>query len=384
MKRALSLIALVLALTGLAVACGGDDSDSSSAPATTEAAGGERAQRAIAAGQQAATDAGGEVALPVKSAGILQILGAVESAQRAEAAMKESIDLLGWDSIVCDAQGDPTKMARCGDSLLDQGVEVMFVLGIEPSLIKPQLQKAKDKGVPVIGFGGQVADDPLWASKYYPDDPTSGDILTDYVMDRLGEVEGDKQVAVNSYPAEWSRLRTDAFLEAVKADSSIELVAEQTTDAANLVEGTRKQVNDTLTANPDLDVYWFGFDSAGQVGGQAVASRFRGKAFPERPLVVTFDALLATQDLMRAGAIDAVVDVPFDASAWIAADQAAEFFARDTAFDASPQPEYPITIFDNMIVTQENLPPEGEYREPAEDFETFFTTKWENEFESTP
>jgi ABC-type sugar transport system substrate-binding protein len=382
-KRLFSIIAMVLAIAMVAVACGDDDS-SGDASTAAPAGGDERTARAVAAGEEAAAAAGGPVELPQKTAGILQILGSIESAQNAERNMREALDTLGWKQIVCDAQGDPTKMARCGDSLLDQGVDVMFVLGIEPSLIKAQMRKAKDQGVPVVGFGGQVGDDPLWAGKYYPDDPESGEILTDYVMGRLGEIEGDKPVAVNSYPADWSRLRTDVFLNAIKEDPSIDLVAEQTTDAANLVEGTRKQVNDTLTAHPDLKVYWFGFDVAGQAGGQAVAAKFPGKSFPEKPLVVTFDADLGTQELMRAGAIDAVVDVPYYASAWIAADQAAEFFARDTPFDQSPQPDYPITIFDNVMITSENLPPEGQLRQTEDDFVAFFTTKWENEFESSP
>jgi ABC-type sugar transport system substrate-binding protein len=383
-RRLLSIVAMMLALAMVAVACGDDDSSGDGSTAAAPAGGDERTERAVAAGEQAAADAGGPVELPAKKAGILQILGSIESAQNAERNMREALDTLGWEQIVCDAQGDPTKMARCGDSLLDQNVDVMFVLGIEPSLIKAQMRKAKDQGVPVVGFGGQVGDDPLWAGKYYPDDPESGEILTEYVMERLAEVEGDKPVAVNSYPADWSRLRTDVFLEAIKGDSSIDLVAEQTTDAANLVEGTRKQVNDTLTAHPDLKVYWFGFDVAGQAGGQAVLAKFPGKAFPEKPLVVTFDADLGTQELMRAGAIDAVVDVPYYASAWIAADQAAEFFARDTPFDTAPQPEYPITIFDNVMITMENMPPEGQLRQTEDDFVTFFQTKWSEEFGTSP
>jgi ABC-type sugar transport system substrate-binding protein len=364
-----------------AAACGSNDSNGEASKASgIEAGGGSRAERAAQAAQQAADAAGGKVDLPAKKAGILQILGSIESAQRAEKGMRTAIKSLGWTAQVCDAQGDPNKMAQCGDSLLDRNIDVLFVLGIEPSLIKAQLRKAKSMNVPVVGFGGQIGEDPLWAGKYYPDDPESGRILADYVQKRLSEVDGTKKVAINSYPAAWSELRTDAFKELVKSSSDLKLVANQTTDAANLVEGTRKQVNDTLTANPDIKAYWFGFDVAGQVGGQAVAAKYAGKSFPDRPLVVTFDADLGTQKLMRAGAIDAVVDVAYDASAWVAADQAAEFFARDKPFEKSPQPDYPVTFFDNVILTKDNLPPAGQYRQPKDDFVTFFKTKWKAEY----
>ena len=374
-------LSIVVVLMMFAAACGSDNGNGDGAKASgIEAGGGSRAERAAKAAQQAADAAGGKAELPAKKAGILQILGSIESAQRAERGMRNAIKSLGWTAQVCDAQGDPNKMAQCGDSLLDRNIDVLFVLGIEPSLIKAQMRKAKSMNVPVVGFGGQIGDDPLWAGKYYPDDPESGRILADYVQKRLAEVDGTKKVAINSYPAAWSELRTDAFKQTVKSSSDLKLVADQTTDAANLVEGTRKQVNDTLTGDPDIKAYWFGFDVAGQVGGQATAAKFPGKAFPDRPLVVTFDADLGTQKLIRSGAIDAVVDVAYDASAWVAADQAAEFFARDRPFDKNPQPDYPVTFFDNVILTKDNLPPDGKYREPKDDFVTFFKTKWKAEF----
>jgi ABC-type sugar transport system substrate-binding protein len=323
------------------------------------------------------------VEVPKITVGFVNILGAVESAQRAERTFKEATDVLGWTVNSCDAQGDPTRMARCADSLLDQNVDVLTVLGIEPSLIKAQLQKAKQQNVPVVEFSGQVASDPLFAGTYYPDEPEAGQVLTDYVMEKLNELPDETvPIAVTDYPVEWSTARTDTLRAAIADQSKVEIAVEATTDAANLVEGTRKQVNDQLTADPNLKAFWFGFDSAGQAGGQAVQARFAGKTFPEKPMVVTFHADLATIELMRAGAIDAVSDVPYDAAGWIAADQIAGFVARETPMADEPQPEYPGigTVYDYVVVDTANLPPEGEYRTPENDFVTFFTTKWQNEF----
>jgi ribose transport system substrate-binding protein len=381
----LCLALLVCALAVVAAACGDDDDDGAGTPDTTgqTAGGDERATIATEAGTAAASAAGEKVEVPQVTIGFVNIVGAVESAQRAERTFKEATDVLGWKVNTCDAQGDPTKMARCSDSLLDQNVDVLVVLGIEPSLIKAQLNKAKQRGVPVVEFSGQVAPDPLFAGTYYPDEPEAGQVLTDYVTEKLGELPDETvPIAVTDYPVQWSTARTDTLRAAVEGQSKIKIAVEATTDAANLVEGTRKQVNDQLTANPDLKAFWFGFDSAGQAAGQAVAAKFAGKTFPDKPLVVTFHADLATVELMRAGAIDAVSDVPYDASGWIAVDQIAEFLARDTPMSTEPQPEYEGigTVYDYVIVDSSNLPPEGEYRTPANDYETFFTTKWTNEF----
>ena len=49
---------------------------------------------------------------------------------------------------------------------------------------------------------------------------------------------------------------------------------------------------------------------------------------------------------------------------------------------AEPQPDYPGigTVYDYVVVDTSNLPPEGEYRVPENDYQTFFKTKWSNEF----
>ena len=379
------LAALVCALALLAAACG-DDDDSSSTPAadtTAQGAGDERTQIAEESGLAAAGAAGTAVEVPKITVGFVNIVGAVESAQRAERTFNEATDVLGWTVNRCDAQGDPTKMARCADTLLDQNVDVLVVLGIEPSLIKAQLNKAKKQNVPVVEFSGQVAADPLFAGTYYPDEPAAGQVLTDYLVEKLNALPDETvPIAVTDYPVEWSTARTDTLKAAVADQSKIDIAVEATTDAANLVEGTRKQVNDQLTANPDLKALWFGFDSAGQAGAQAASAKFPGKTFPDKPLVVTFHADLATIDLMRQGAIDAVSDVPYDASGWVAVDQIAQFVARETPMASEPQPQYEGIgdTYDYVVVDSSNLPPEGEYRTPEHDYQTFFTTKWSNEF----
>jgi ABC-type sugar transport system substrate-binding protein len=376
---------LVAALAVLAAACGDDDDDSAGTTDTSgqTTGGDERTTVAKDAGVEAAGAAGEKVEVPKITVGFVNIVGAVESAQRAEREFKRATDVLGWTVNVCDAQGDPTKMARCADSLLDQNVDVLTVLGIEPSLIKAQLQKAKQQNVPVVEFSGQVAADPLFAGTYYPDEPEAGQVLTDYLMQKLDELPEDSvPIAVHDYPAEWSSARTYTLRAAVADQDKVEIAVEATTDATNLVEGTRKTVTDQLTANPNLKAFWFGFDSAGQAGGQAVQAKYAGKTFPDKPMVVTFHADLSTTDLMRAGAIDAVSDVPYDAAGWVAVDQIAEFVARQTPMADEPQPEYPGigTVYDYVVVDSSNLPAEGEYRTPENDFVTFFTTKWQNEF----
>src|SRR3954464_13354019 len=116
----LCLAALVAALALVAAACGSDDSGSGSAADTTAQSGNDqRAQIATDGGMEAAQAAGEKVEVPKTNIGFVNILGSIESAQRAERTFREAAGVVGFNVNTCDAQGDPTKMARCADSLLD-------------------------------------------------------------------------------------------------------------------------------------------------------------------------------------------------------------------------------------------------------------------------
>jgi ABC-type sugar transport system substrate-binding protein len=387
--RWIPLSLLIVLVAAVVVGCGGggssssgeegESSSSSSGPTgVQEGSGGPKE----AAEEAAAKVAGKPVSLPAKKVGILQILGAIESAQRAENTIKDAIKTLGWSVTSCDAQGEPTKMASCGESLLNEGVEAIFVLGIEPSLIKAQLIKAKKMGVPMIEFSGQVEEDPNWTATYYPDEAKAGEILAASLMEKLETVEGTSDISVANYPAGWASVRTEQLEKDVEeSGGKVKISAESVTDAANLVQGTEQTVTTQITQNPELKAFWFAFDSAGQAAAPVIASKYAGKEFPERPWVVTFHGDLGTLELMRKGDIDEVVDVPYDAAGWVAVDQAAQYFARKTPFDTNPQPTYGgFETYDYKTITKENLPPKGQYVEPTNDFVTFFKTKWKEEF----
>ena len=386
--RWLPLSVVIVLVAAVAVGCGGGSSSSSggeegessgSGPTGVQEGSGSKKEAAEEAAKKVA---GKPVSLPQKKVGILQILGSIESAQRAENTIKDAIDTLGWSVTSCDAQGEPTKMASCGESLLNEGVEAIFVLGIEPSLIKAQLIKAKKMGVPMIEFSGQVEPDPNWSGSYYPDEAKAGEILAGSLMKKLESVEGTADISVANYPAGWASVRTEQLESDVKeSGGKVKISAESVTDAANLVQGTEQTVTTQITQNPNLKAFWFAFDSAGQAAGPVIASKYAGKEFPERPWVVTFHGDLGTLELMRKGDINEVVDVPYDASGWVAVDQAAQFFARETPFETNPQPSYGgFEVYDYKIITKENLPPKGQYVEPTNDFVTFFKTKWKEEF----
>ena len=376
------LAALLLAL--FAAACGDDDDDGGGSTKGTGIRAGEgaRTEKAQAAGKQAAEDAGGPVDLEAKTVGILNILGGIESADRLQATMEEAAKDLGWKSVPCDGQGDPRKMVACGDSLLDRNVDAIVTIAVDSSLIKPVIAKAKANNVPILQNAGKSGEG--YDASFYPSEEEKAAVLSDAIIDRLNKDVDKKpaQLIIQDYPAPWATDRTTVLKNKLKSQPDIEIVADTQTDATQLLEYTKKTVSDQLTQHPDVNAFWFAFDATGQAGGPVIAAAYPGKTFPERPLIATFHADLGTQELIRQAKIDLVVDSNYDAAVWMAYDALAQFWARDTAFTQDPQPKYPGVgeLFFFKTITEQNLPPEGEYVETPVDVPAYFQAKWKAEF----
>jgi ABC-type sugar transport system substrate-binding protein len=368
------LASCVIAL-GLA-ACGGNDDDTGPA-GEVGAATGKVADEAATAGKAAAEKAG-EGTLPENiTVGLNQIVGSVEGAQISQAALEEAVDVLGWNLVVCDAQGDPTKMANCMTTLLSQNVDVIFTLSEEAAVLGGGLKAAKAKDVPVLSFGGSIAPSDLFSGIYYENNEQLGEALGGYLAEKFPDESA--QMIQSTFASEFCKERDAGMTKA--AGSAVEIVASSEVDQANLLAGTRQQVSSMLTQNPDASVAYFCFESAIAAGAQEVANKYPGEQFPERPLVVTYHAYQSQLELIRQGKLDAVAESPFQASAWAATDSAAALLSGSGPAIPSPGQEVDgFPLYDYKVITKEDLPPKGELLPPTTDFVTFFTEKWKQQY----
>ncbi|MBM3677721.1 MAG: sugar ABC transporter substrate-binding protein [Actinobacteria bacterium] len=349
-------------------------------PAQTDSTG-ARGAYDRAQGIAAAKKAGPKVKLPKLKAGFIQIIGAVYSAQRIERATKTAVQKIGWSWARCDAQGDPAKMESCGQSLLNQGVNVLFADGIEPSFINGTLIRARDKQVPVFIIGGMVTPSKL-IYNYAPDEGVAAKILSAAVIKQLQALPGTKEVAVWNYPAIWGSLRTKVFNAEVQKTSDIKVKYTTDVDGMNVVDGTRTGVASQLTQTPDLKGIWNSFDSAAFGAAQAVKAAFPGKAFPDAPCVWTFSGDPPQFDAMRKGEVCILLDQAYDNTGWISVDQAAEWFARKKVPSRRLDGGYgrSVSFHEQTIVTKANVPKPGEWLQSPTSAKTFFTAKWAEEF----
>lgn len=344
--------------------------------------GGAEQEKAEAAG----TKAGEEkkpAKLPEAHIGIINFLNGIESSDRLADSTTFAAAQLGWKSTVCDGKGTPSQFVACGNSLLAEGVNAIVAIAIEPGQITPVIQKAKPKGIPVIQVGGGAVPLGEFNGNYGPNEAEAGELLTEALFEKLDALEEEPvEINVHNFPAKWGSVRTEQLENAIKEQSKIKVNQEVVTDAANLVPYTRNTVTTQITQNPNVKAYWFTFDTTGQVGGQVIASKYPGKEFPERPLVVTFHGDLATLQLIREGAISMESDVNYDAAVWEGIDGIAQELAREEPMSKENQPTYPVIgdPFTYQMVEKENLPEEGELVMPKWDVPSYFIAKWKAEY----
>ncbi len=386
------LVGVVAALAVAAAACG--SSTSKSSPQGAASSGGQSASSAgaptsagptvdanelTALAKAAAGKAGAPVKVPPKTIGYLRYVAAAPADQRVYEAAVAAAAVLGWKVIPCDGAGDPTKLAACGNTLLNQKIDALLDDGVPPSIIATSLARAKAAGIPTLYSGGTVDNAASYSAGYVPPDGQMGEVLANYVTSQLKGKSGG--VIVQGFPTSWGIQRVDALKTAAKA-ANISIDSQQDADGTNLVAGTQAQMAAQLNAHPNAKGMWITFETAVIGAAQAVQAKSPGKKFPQRPLLVTFYANLPTIQLIRAGKVDAAIEDSLEWSSWVAMDQMAEFFARKTPFAKDVRPDYGkgLDFWRPTLVTKDNAPSEGQLVTPPVDFTTFFKAKWKTEF----
>ena len=362
----------------LAIGCIALSGFASTGPAIAD----DRTNLAVEDGRAAA---GAEVALPDIAVGILQINAQSEIAARIADGVRVPAEYLGWEVIECDALGDPARMANCGSSLLNQGVDAVFSIAIEAGPIMAQLRDARDRGVIWITVGGGVTATDMMAAQYAPLETEMSDLLHDYLFAMLEQRPGEeKTLAISTFSQVWAgRQRSDALYRDIEG-TDITVVHEHVSNLADQIADARQSVTYQLTAYPQVDALLGGADYTLPVMGQIVMQRFPGRAFPDRPLVVGYLDGMVNLNAIRQGGADALATMRLDACGWVGIDQVAQHVARGAQIDPNAYLDstavYGFDIREATLITRDNLPPEGAFWEPTYDFQSFFQAKWASEF----
>ncbi len=297
----------------------------------------------------------------------------------------EGAKALGWETVECDGQGNPAKIAACAESLLVQNVDVLYAFSIEPGMIRKQLTDAKNRSIKTLNILLAVSAPEAYDFTVVFDDHILSKYLCGYLSQKLSKVNGEKTIALQTFPQAVTGIEREEGLKEGFKTMNVKIVDEHRSDNARIAEDTRRATEAVLTAYPKLNVLIpivnFGFPHAAQV----VHTRYPGKDFPERPLVVGYVDDPINLDTLRKGLGDAVASHTYRALGWFGLDQLAQYYGRKKPFDRHMLSKlnklYGVKIVESMLITKENVPPPPAVRWPEPvDYPAFFKAKWTAEF----
>lgn len=236
----------------------------------------------------------------------------------------------GWDLVTTDAAGSAAKQVADVDSMIAQGIDVLFLPPREEKPLIPAVKKAAAAGIPTFLVDRSVDANAAQAGVDYvaflgSDFVEQGARAAGWLMENF---EGEKGIVVElegttgSSPAQD---RKSGFDDALAGDDRFEIVASQTGDFAR--DQGRQVMETLLQAHPDVNVVYAHNDEMAIGAIQALEQA--GRKPGEDVTVVSIDG---TRDALQA-IIDGKLGVTVESSPFfgpLACDTMTKYAAGET------------------------------------------------------
>lgn len=245
-------------------------------------------------------------------------------------SFRDTAATCGWDLIITDADGSAAKQVSDVDSMIAQGIDVLFLPPREESPLIPAVMRAKAAGIPTFLVDRSVDPNVAQAGRDYvsflgSDFIEQGGRAAEWLMENF---EGEQGIIIQlegttgSSPA---NDRKQGFDEAIAGDDRFTIVASRSGDFARN-EG-RRVMETLLQAHPDVNVVYAHNDemAIGAIQALEAAGRVPG----EDVLVVSIDG---TRDALQA-IIDGKMGVTVESSPFfgpLACEVMTQFAAGET------------------------------------------------------
>ncbi|WP_424927125.1 ABC transporter substrate-binding protein [Amaricoccus tamworthensis] len=223
----------------------------------------------------------------------------------------DTAESCNWDLIATDAAGSAAKQVADVDSMIAQGIDVLFLPPREEKPLIPAVMKAKAAGIPTFLVDRSVDPNVAKAGEHFvaflgSDFIDQGKRAAEWLIENF---EGEKGVIVELEGTTGSSPANDrkkGFDDRIAEDDRFEIVASQTGDFAR---DLGRQVMETLLqAHPDVNVVYAHNDE--MAIGAIQALELAGRKPGEDVTIVSIDG---TRDALQA-IIDGKMGVTVDSS----------------------------------------------------------------------
>lgn len=345
------------------------------------------AQTAEAAKAGAADGAkqGGPYELPTgKKIGLILLSGQSASSKRIQLPIDELAGILGYEVVVCDPNFDAQKVTQCATSLIAQNVDAVFSISTSPGPMGSALQDGKDRGVPFFNTVSGVQPSPLLIDYGSPGIATaqlSAKWLFDEAKARKGADAPLKFTLLTAPTVGYANLvEEEQVIKAAGETPNVEIAIKHDLDLSNIVQDTINISRQSVQQHPDLAGIWTVCDLCIPLISQAIDTE--GLTGEGRPIIAGDYTSGQGVALIRDGKVDAIMDLPLEASVWVGFDQLLGYWSRqrpiDTSFDVMSK-GYGLTFMEPYLVTKETVG-EGAIPVVGPDHEAYFLAKWKEEY----
>ncbi len=213
-------------------------------------------------------------------------------------SFQETAEACGWDLVSTDAAGSAAKQVSDVDSMIAQGIDVLFLPPREEKPLLPAVMKAQAAGIPTFLVDRSVDPNVAKAGEHYiaflgSDFVDQGRRVAEWTIENF---KGDKGIIVELEGTTGSSPANDrkkGFDEAIAADDRFEIVASQSGDFAR--DQGRQVMETLLQSHPDANIVYAHNDE--MAIGAIQALELAGRKPGEDVLVVSIDG---TRDALQA------------------------------------------------------------------------------------
>ncbi|MEM8664515.1 MAG: ABC transporter substrate-binding protein [Pseudomonadota bacterium] len=226
-------------------------------------------------------------------------------------SFQDTAETCNWDLITTDAAGSAAKQVADVDSMIAQGIDVLFLPPREEKPLIPAVMRARAAGIPTFLVDRSVDPNVAKAGEHFvsflgSDFIDQGRRAAEWMVENF---EGDKGIIVQLEGTTGSSPANDrkkGFDDVVAANDKFEVVASQTGDFAR---DLGRQVMETLLqAHPDVNIVYAHNDE--MAIGAIQALELAGRKPGEDIMVVSIDG---TRDALQA-IIDGKMGVTVESS----------------------------------------------------------------------
>lgn len=359
------LILAVLACAALAVAgCGSSKSSgsgSSSSSLTTSSS----------SESQSSASSGAKLNVKPKTIGVVLSDGEAPISQANTKTVEAACKLLGWKVSVTETSGVPANMLRATYAYATEKVDAVLFDSVEEGQVRPGLLRLKAEGIPAIEYSAGNEPGANFSAEYGETEKQIGVSMAK----QLVKLVPNARIAELKSTFHAGKEREAGLKEVVNGPegNGAKIVAGEEPNLASVVPETVKDVQDMITAHPEINAIFSVFDNfTAPVVTALKAKGSKAKVFT--PYIAT-----AELNFLKEGKLAGIISVDNPTSAAVAIDQLLAHFQKGTPINKEALKEHPLTYTE---YSQANIPASAEAVLGPEVILKPFIEKWDKEYGS--